>query len=125
MFTLRSSGSFSGTEAWLRKSTNLNIRPILDTYGKAGVDALEGATPTDTGLAGNSWFYRVEQTSTGWTVTWNNSDIEEGFPVALRLQIGYATGTGGYVQGRDYINPQMRPIFDKIAEQIWKAVKAA
>jgi hypothetical protein len=125
VFSLRSTGSFTGTEAWLRKSTNLNIRPILDTYGKAGVDALESATPVDTRLAANSWFYRVEQTSSGWSVTWHNSDVEEGFPVALRLQIGYATGTGGYVQGRDYINPQMRPIFDKIAEQIWKAVKAA
>lgn len=101
-----------------------DVRSILETYGKAGVDALESATPADTGLAGNSWGYEITQTGSGWTVGWKNSNVENGFPVALMIQLGHGTGTGGYISGRDYINPAMRPIFDKIAEQAWKAVTA-
>lgn len=123
-FSFSSSGSFDRTEAFLRKIQKFDIRSILDTYGKAGVDALESATPADTGLAGDSWSYEIERTSSGWTVGWKNSDVENGFPVALMIQMGHGTGTGGYIQGRDYINPAMRPIFDKIAEQAWKAVTA-
>ncbi len=121
-FSLQSAGSFKGTEAWLHKVSNFDPRSILETYGKAGVDALRSVTPVETGRAQGEWFYRVIKTGSGWDLEWHNSDVESGFPVALRLQLGYATGTGGYVQGRDYINPAIRPIFDKIGQEAQKAV---
>lgn len=103
----------------------LDVRKILETNAQIGVDALESATPRDTGLAANSWGYEITQAGGTWTVTWTNSDVENGFPVAIMIQYGHGTGTGGYIQGQDYINPAIKPIFDKIAEQIWKAVTSA
>jgi hypothetical protein len=89
------------------------------------VSALGQASPKDSGLASDSWDYQIERSGRAVTIKWTNSDVENGFPVAIMLQLGYGTGTGGYVQGRDYINPAMRPIFDSIAEQVWKAVTSA
>jgi hypothetical protein len=94
----------------------------LDGLAQRGVDALESATPRDTGLAAGSWTYNISRTRGTLTISWNNTDVETGFPVAIMLQYGYGTGTGGYVQGRDYINPAMKPIFDEIADKVWKAV---
>jgi hypothetical protein len=90
-----------------------------------GAAALANATPTDTGLAAGSWDYRIERSRASCSITWTNSDVESGFPVSIMLQYGYSTGTGGYVQGRDYINPAMRPVFDQIEEAVRKAVTSS
>lgn len=82
------------------------------------------ATPQETGKAAQSWYHEVRKTRDGWEVVWLNSDTEDGFPVAVMLQYGHGTGTGGYVRGVDYINPALKPIFDQIREDAWKAVTA-
>jgi hypothetical protein len=97
----------------------------LDGLAREGVNALASATPVDSGLASTSWDYKIEQSKTSCTITWTNTDVENGFPVAIMLQYGYGTGTGGYVQGVDYINPAMKPVFDHIADKVWKAVTSA
>jgi len=86
---------------------------------------LAQSVPKDSGLAADSWNYEIERSATSVAIKWTNSDTENGFPVAIMLQYGYGTGTGGYVQGKDYINPAMKPIFDNIATQVWKAVTSA
>lgn len=119
------SGSFNKTETFLRKMQRLNIPVLLHKYGREGVTALSTATPKETGRAATSWGYEVEVKGNHCAIYWTNSDLENGFPVAVMIQFGHGTGTGGYVQGRDYINPAMRPIFDKIANEVWKAVTSA
>ena len=119
------SGSFDKTESFLRNAPKANIRGILESLGQRGVQALSSGTPQESGLAANSWYYEVKRTRGGWEIIWSNSDIESGFPVAVMLQYGHATGTGGWVQGRDYINPAIKPIFEEIADRAWKAVKSA
>jgi len=104
---------------------NLKIDSILQSAAQQGVAALAKATPRDSGLSANSWGFEIQKSSGGIMIGWTNSDVEEGFPVALMIQYGHGTGTGGYVQGRDYINPAMRPVFDQIAETVWKAVTSA
>ena len=86
---------------------------------------LSSATPEESGLTANSWRYEISDTKSHYSVSWYNSDVENGFPVAIMLQYGYGTGTGGYVQGRDYINPAIRPIMDALANDVWKAVTSA
>lgn len=125
MFSTSSNGSFKNTESFLRSAQKLPIERIIEPYVQAGVDALEAATPSDSGLAANSWGYVIHKSGGVYTITWTNNDVENGFPVAIMLQYGHGTGTGGYVHGRDYINPAIKPIFDKIAEQVWKAVTSA
>lgn len=125
MFSYSAKGSFKNTEDFLKKMSNQDVFAELSTCGSIGVEALSSATPTDTGLAANSWDYRIKKTSKGYELEWTSSDIEDGFPVARMIQIGYGTGTGGYVRGRDYINPAMRPVFDQITERVWKAVTSA
>jgi hypothetical protein len=115
-------GSYANTEAALRRMLKFNISALLHRCGQEGVKALASATPQDSGLARNSWNYEVSGSGGNFTITWTNSDVENGFPVAIMLQYGYGTGTGGYVQGRDYINPAMRPVFDRISADIRKAV---
>lgn len=122
MISLTSSGSFDKTEAFLQKALKVDVRAILESCGRDGVQALSAATPKDTGKASTSWYYRVEKTRGGWKITWFNSDVEDGYPVAVMLQYGHGTGTGGYVQGVDYINPALKPIFEKITDRAWKAV---
>ena len=97
-------------------------RRIVENEAKRGVEALRAATPKDSTLAAASWGYEIRQNRRGVIIAWTNTDIENGFPVAVALQVGYGTGTGGFVQGRDYINPAMRPIFDSISTNVWKAV---
>ena len=87
--------------------------------------ALSAATPRASGIAAESWYCEVIQTRSGWTIAWSNSNIENGFPVAVMLQYGHGTGTGGWVEGKDYINPALKPIFDQIADKAWKAVTSA
>lgn len=125
MITFSSTGSFKNTEAFLSRSRRLDISGVLNSCGREGVSALTSATPVDSSLAAGSWDFKIEQSGGAYSITWTNSDIENGFPVAIMLQYGYGTGTGGYVQGRDYINPAMRPVFDQIADKVWKAVTSA
>lgn len=115
-------GSFDKTRAYLRKLQTMKIDQIVKTQAQRGVDALASATPKDSARASISWRYEVEKTSKGFTIKWLNSDIENGYPVALMIQYGHGTGTGGYVQGIDYINPAMRPVFHDIAQTVWRAV---
>lgn len=117
-----SRGSFAKTEAALKKMLKLDVTALLHKYGQEGVNALASATPQDSGLARSSWGYEVTRSGRGYTIAWTNTDIENGFPVAIMIQYGHGTGTGGYVQGQDYINPAIRPVFDRISEGIRKAV---
>lgn len=125
MISVNASGSFKKTEAFLKKMSKLDILGILREQGQKGVTALSRATPLESGLAAQSWGFEVSGGRGVYTITWTNSDVENGFPVAIMLQYGYGTGTGGYVQGQDYINPAMKPIFDEIATKVWKAVTSA
>jgi hypothetical protein len=113
------------TEDSLRRLAKGDIFSTLNGEAQKGVSALAQASPKESGLASNSWDYQIERSGRAVTIKWTNNDVENGFPVAIMLQLGYGTGTGGYVQGRDYINPAMRPIFDAIANQVWKAVTSA
>lgn len=122
MISFTVSGSFNKMESFLKNSTKVDILQIMNSCGKEGVAALAEATPVDSGLAKSSWSYKAFRKGSVYTVAWYNSDTENGFPVVIMLQYGYGTGTGGFVEGRDFINPAIRPIFDKIAERIWKAV---
>ena len=119
------SGSFDKTESFLKAMQKLNVEGILDACGREGVSALSSATPVSSGLTAHSWNYKIGQKGGVYFISWNNTDVENGFPVAIMLQYGYGTGTGGFVQGRDYINPAIRPIFDKIASNVWKVVTSA
>ena len=125
MIIFESKGDFKRTDSFLAKLLKRDIYRSLDKYGQQGVAALSSATPTESGLAASSLRYEVKREGRGYSITWLNSDVENGFPVAIMLQYGYGTGTGGYVQGRDYINPALKPIFDKIAEDVWKEVTSA
>jgi hypothetical protein len=125
MIRITSSGSFKNTEAFLNRVSRGDIYRSIVVGAEAGVRALADATPLDSGLASDSWDYEIERSGKAVTIKWTNNDVENGFPVAIMLQLGYGTGTGGYVQGRDYINPAMKPIFDKIADDVWKAVTSA
>jgi hypothetical protein len=118
--TFRTRGSFNRMERYLKRVGRWSPRSILEKHAQAGVNALRAATPSNTGLAANSWGYIITRNRGAWTITWTNGDIENGFPVAVSIQYGYSTGTGGYVSGRDYINPALRPIFDRLAEEGWR-----
>lgn len=118
-------GSFDKLESFLARMQNQDVGRMLDIYARDGVTALASATPRDSGLAASSWGYEIQQTSTSIIITWTNDNIENGHPVAVMIQYGHGTGTGGYVQGRDYINPAIRPIFDRIADGVWKVVTSA
>lgn len=122
MITFKHKGSFKNTERFFTKALQLKMQPILSRYGSAGVSALSGATPVKTGLTAASWDFTLETSAWGYTVTWFNSNKFGGVNIAIILQYGHGTGTGGYVQGRDYINPAIQPVFDAMAEAIWKEV---
>ena len=122
MITFKQKGNFSKLNRYLERAKEVAKIGILDKYGQAGVEALSSATPTDTGLTASSWYYKIERTKTYATIQFLNSNINDGVPIAVILQYGHGTGTGGWVEGRDYINPAIQPIFDKIANDAWKEV---
>lgn len=122
LIVIKHRGNFNNTERFFKRATQANYLRILDKYGREGVTALATATPVDTGLTASSWSYEVIIRGGSFTITWSNSNVVNGVPIAIILQYGHGTGNGGYVQGLDYINPAIRPIFDKIAEEIWKEV---
>jgi hypothetical protein len=123
--SVTSSGSFKNTESFISKLLKTDIMSALNRYGQTGVAALSSATPAETGRTANSWTYEVERHGSVYSITWLNTHIVEGVSVAILLQYGHGTGTGGYVRGRDYINPAIKPIFDKIADEVWRVVTSA
>lgn len=122
MIRISHKGDFSKTARFLRKAKMFNPRNVLDKYGKAGVAALAAATPVDTGKTASSWSYEVIIKDNSYEIVFNNSNVNNGVPIAVILQYGHGTGTGGWVQGRDYINPAIQPVFDQIAEEAWREV---
>lgn len=122
MITFRQKGDFSKATSYLEKLREKVRLGVLDKYGREGVAALSSATPVDTGTTAASWFYTIERSSDSIAIVFNNSNRNKGVMIAIILQYGHGTGTGGWVQGRDYINPAIQPVFDKIAEQVWKEV---
>ena len=122
MIRFRHKGDFSKTTKFLEKAKNV-VRPgVLDKYGQEGVAALASATPVDSGLTASSWYYEIVKESGSTKINFCNSHINKGVPIAIILQYGHGTGTGGWVEGRDYINPAIQPIFDKIANEAWREV---
>ena len=117
-----SKGDFSKTIKFLNKVKNVKINNILSKYGKIGVTALSQATPKDSGVTSRSWNYKIEVNNDNASIVWYNTNVVKGVNIAVILQYGHGTRNGGWVEGRDYINPAMKPIFDKIADQVWKEV---
>lgn len=115
-------GSYAQTEAFLKKLASGQLFGILGQYGEQGVAALRAATPSESGETANSWTSSYEVSSSKAVIYWRNTHMAGDTSVAILLQFGHGTGTGGYVQGRDYINPVMRPLFDKMANDVWRAV---
>ena len=120
-----SGGSTDRTMSFLKEMENANFLSALDSFAQAGVSALASMTPLDTGLTASSWGYEIENSGRSTTITWTNSNIEDGVNIAVILQYGHGTGTGGYIAGYDYINPAIQPIFDQIAEDLWRVVTNA
>lgn len=119
------SGSLSKTEKFLKTIQKLDVAALIEKQAQRGVTALSNATPRDSGRVANSWGYEIAKSRGSVVITWTNTDVENGFPVAVMIQYGHGTGTGGYVPGKDYINPALRPVFDDIIDTVWKAVKSA
>lgn len=122
MITFRQKGDFSKATHYFEKLKETAKLGVLDKYGREGVAALASATPTETGLTASSWSYTIERQNGSVAIVFENSNINKGVPIAIILQYGHGTGTGGWVQGRDYINPAIQPIFDKMADEAWKEV---
>ena len=122
MITFRQKGDFSKLTRYLERAKEVIKLGDLDKYGQEGVDALSSATPVDSGLTASSWYYKIERDKNTATISFFNSNIQNGVPIAIVLQYGHGTRNGGWVQGRDYINPAIQPIFDKIANTAWKEV---
>lgn len=122
MVKFRQKGDFSKLDHYFKRVKRAAKVDVLDRYGRAGVAALSSATPVNTGLTASSWYYTIERQNGRVSLNFNNSHLEDGVPIAIILQYGHGTGTGGWVEGRDYINPALRPVFDKIAHDAWKEV---
>lgn len=126
MITFTTSGDFKRTESFLNRIVRGDfVRNALERGGRKGVAALAAATPVESGLTAASWNYETRISRGSASVIWTNTNTHNGAVVAILLQYGHGTGTGGYVRGRDYINPALRPIFDEIADDIWKEVTRA
>lgn len=125
MFTIRQKGNFNNIEKFLKKAQRNNFFSSLEKYGRAGVSALASATPIDSGLTADSWDFEIHRSKGSVSIRWTNSNINDGVPIAIIIQYGHGTRNGGYVQGRDYINPAIRPIFDKMANEVWKEVTSS
>jgi hypothetical protein len=120
--TFTHKGNFDKTESLLRKNHKKLLSSILNEYGQLGVEALRSATPKDTGKTSESWSYQITEGMGRIGIVWTNSNVNDGVNIAVILQYGHGTKNGGYVKGIDYINPAMKPIFDKIAEDAWRKV---
>ena len=125
MITIRQKGDFSKLTKYLNKVSKAADIRNLDKYGRRGVAALSSATPKDTGLTASSWSYEVVQSKQSISIEFHNTNIQNGIPIAIILQYGHATKNGGWIEGRDYINPAIQPIFDEIVAEAWKEVTKA
>lgn len=121
---LRSSGSFKHVKTLLGRDNDRKILDILSRYAQKGVEALSDATPINSGRTSYSWSYEISVKNGSANISWTNDNVNKGQNIAILLQLGHGTGTGGWVEGRDYINPALQPIFDKIASDLWKEVTA-
>ena len=122
LIRITTKGDFNNTFRFLNKMSKFQINKILEKYGQMGVEALRSATPIDSGKTAESWGYEISVGKEEATIHWTNTNQNKGVYIAVILQYGHGTGTGGYVQGIDYINPAIRPVFDKIAEEAWMEV---
>lgn len=125
LISFKHRGDFSKTERFLNKIKGREYLNILEKYGQLGVEALSESTPVDSGKTASSWTYEIERSSSSTTISWLNTNVNQGVNIAIILQYGHGTGTGGYVVGIDYVNPAMKPVFEKIAEEAWKEVTSA
>lgn len=116
------SGDLSKTTKFLNRLQHKEYLNVLSKYGQRGVEALRSATPKDSGKTADSWYYEIKEDRNGATISWCNSNVNDGVVIAALIQYGHGTGTGGYVQGIDYINPAMKGIFDDLANECWKEV---
>lgn len=123
MITFKHRGNFNKTEGFLKEASNPRLKSIFEKYGREGQHALEEATPVDTGETKQSWHYKVEETATGYSLSWYNTVMAGKTPLVILLQYGHGTRGGTYVQGRDFINPAIQPILDKLADSLWKEVR--
>lgn len=125
MLTLKVKGNYKHTLTWLTELKNQEYLSILDKYGKIGVEELRSYTPKDTGKTADSWYYEIEIGNNGSSICWKNRNkTYQGHPIAVLLQYGHGTGTGGYVQGIDYINPAIKPVFDKLVDDVCKEISS-
>ena len=122
MARFRSTGGFPKTVRFLKKVSETDFLKKADFWGQKGVEALEAATPKRTGLTAASWTYRIERVGDKIRIGWINTNEHNGVPIAILIQYGHATRTGGYVAGVDYINPAMKPVFDEIVKESWLEV---
>ncbi len=122
MISFKHRGNFNKTEKFIHGAENLDFNKILAPYGQQGVAALAGATPKRSGEAASSWNYEIKSTAKQVKIIWTNSKMAGNVPLVILIQYGHGTGTGGYVQGQDFINPALRPIFDQILNDIWREV---
>ena len=122
MISLRQKGDFGKVTGYLEKVKEKARIGILDKYGREGVAALASATPVDTGLTAKSWFYKIKHDNGSATITFHNSNIQNGVPIAIILHYGHGTGNGGWVQGRNYIDSAIQPVFERLANEAWREV---
>lgn len=122
MITINHYGDFKKLTNFLEKMKRMFDVSMLDKYGREGVAALSAATPVDSGKTASSWTYEIKDIKDGVALTFNNTNIQNGVPIAIILQYGHGTNHGGWVEGRDYINPAIQPVFDKLANEAWKEV---
>lgn len=122
MIRFRQKGDFEKSIRYLKRAKEAAGLSILDKYGREGVEALSSATPVDTGLTAKSWYYKIEKQDGSVSISFYNSNVQNGVLIAILLQYGHGTRNGGWVEGRDYINPSIQPIFDKIADAAWREV---
>ena len=122
LVVMKQSGSLKNFEGFLYKNRKRRIYQLLNEYGKQGVELLRDATPVDTGKTASGWDYEIEVSSQGVSLYWVNNNVNEGVPIAILIQYGHATRSGSYVQGIDYINPALRPLFESMATKLWKEV---
>ena len=125
MIKIKHRGSFRHAEKFLQNGSKRAYISVLKRYGEEGVAALRESTPKDTGKTADAWSYSIEQSASGATIYWTNRHVNRGVNIAVILQYGHGTGTGGYVEGIDYINPALKPVFDRLAKEAWDAVTAS
>lgn len=125
MIRFRHKGNFARTKRFFHRARRASFFSSLEDLAQAGVDALSRATPVDSGLTAQSWYYEIRNEQGKVSIFWNNSNQNQGVPIAVIIQYGHGTGNGGYVEGVDYINPALKPIFEQIAGKVWKEVTRA